>query len=163
MLHLIPRPLHIAALRLAHAVRMQWWKVRGGVVIGCRVLVLDEADRVLLIRHSYGSQRWMLPGGGLKRGEDVALAAQREVREEVGVTLAPIFEVDFCDEPLGGARNHIHVLAGWTSQPPVPDLREIAEARFFAVDDLPEATAMQIAAGLPRWVTAAKAARRAAD
>lgn len=163
MLHLIPRPLHIAALRIAHFIRSTWWHVSSGVVIGCRVLVLDPADRVLLIRHSYGSHRWMMPGGGLKRGEDVLKAAQREVREEVGITLSPMFELGVSDEPLGGGRNHIHMIAGWTQETPVPDGREVREARFFAADDLPDYVAARIAGRIPGWITEAKAARRAAE
>lgn len=163
MLHLIPRPLHVAALRTAHSIRSIWWRLTSGVVTGCRVLVIDEDERVLLIRHSYGSQRWMMPGGGVKRGEDVLIAAQREVREEVALTLAPVVMVDFSDEPLGSSRNHIHLVAGWTSGAPVPDGREIKDARFYALVELPDDIAGQLAGRIPGWVTAAKAARRAAE
>lgn len=163
MFHLIPRPLHIAALRIAHFIRSVWWRISSGVVIGCRVVVLDQDDRVLLIRHSYGSQRWMMPGGGLKRGEDVLEAAQREVREEVAIALSPLFELGISDEPLGGGRNHIHMIAGWTKDTPVPDGREVREARFFAADDLPEHVAARIAGRIPGWITAARAARRGAE
>lgn len=162
MFHLIPRPLHIAALRIAHSIRAVWWSMSSGVTVGCRVLVLDQAERVLLIRHSYGSQRWMMPGGGLKRGEDVLEAAQREVHEEVGITLSPVFELGISDEPLGGGRNHIHMIAGWTEDTPVPDGREVREARFFAAHDLPDYIAARIAGRIPGWITEAKAARRAA-
>ncbi|MFM6933032.1 MAG: NUDIX domain-containing protein [Novosphingobium sp.] len=162
MFHLIPRPLHIAALRLAHAVRSIWWRRSSSVVTGCRVLVIDAQDRVLLIRHSYGSQRWMMPGGGLKRGEDVRIAAQREVREEVALTLDPIVELGMSDEPLGGGRNHIHLIAGWTIETPSPDRREVLEARFFSAADLPDDLARPLQGPIPGWITAAKAARRAA-
>jgi ADP-ribose pyrophosphatase YjhB (NUDIX family) len=162
MFHLIPRPLHIAALRIAHGIRATWWHAASRTVIGCRVLVLDADERVLLIRHTYGSQRWMMPGGGLKRGEEVLIAAQREVREEVALTLEPMVELGISDEPLGGGRNHIHMVAGWTTDVPVPDGREVDEARFFALTELPDEIAARISGRIPGWVTAAKAARRAA-
>lgn len=57
-----------------------------------RVLLLDRADRILLIAHDPGSGSrpvWTAPGGGLEPGEDHAGAAQREVREELGVDVAP--------------------------------------------------------------------------
>ena len=63
----LPAPLHIAGLRLAHALRRRWWRLARllgrAPVRGCRVLVLDREERVLLIRHSYGERHWTLPGG----------------------------------------------------------------------------------------------------
>ena len=163
MLHLIPRPLHVAGLRTAHFIRLRWWRIAGSMVVGCRVLVLDEADRVLLIRHSYGSVRWMMPGGGLRRGEEVARAAAREVAEEVAIRLESLIEIGCAVEDLQGAKNRVHVLAGWTRESPVPDGREVIEARFFALDDLPRDTVRHLAERLPGWVTAAKAARLRPD
>lgn len=51
-----------------------------------RVIVMSKG-RVLLVRTSIGSQRWDFPGGGVKRGEDPQRCAQRELREETGITL----------------------------------------------------------------------------
>jgi len=52
-----------------------------------RVLLLDAADRVLLIAHLPGDGRtvWTAPGGGLDPGETHEQAATRELREEVGI------------------------------------------------------------------------------
>ena len=54
-----------------------------------RVLLLDDADRVLLIE-SYvdlgaESTHWITPGGGAEPGESPAAAAARELLEETGV------------------------------------------------------------------------------
>jgi ADP-ribose pyrophosphatase YjhB (NUDIX family) len=52
-----------------------------------RVLLLDDADRALLIAHLPGGERtvWTAPGGGLDLGETHEQAASRELREEVGI------------------------------------------------------------------------------
>jgi ADP-ribose pyrophosphatase YjhB (NUDIX family) len=50
------------------------------------LVLLEDGDRVLLIRPSY-RPAWSLPGGLLRRGEEPATAAVREVGEEVGVTV----------------------------------------------------------------------------
>jgi len=50
-----------------------------------RVLVLDAADRLLLVQ---SGEVWLLPGGGIEEGEEAAEAAARELREETGLTVA---------------------------------------------------------------------------
>jgi 8-oxo-dGTP pyrophosphatase MutT (NUDIX family) len=52
--------------------------------LGVSALVMDEAGRVLLVRHSY-NPGWRLPGGGVGRGEPPAEAVLRELGEEVGL------------------------------------------------------------------------------
>lgn len=50
-----------------------------------RVLLFDEADRVLLVRFWDGGRSWWCtPGGGIEPGESDEDAAQRELHEELG-------------------------------------------------------------------------------
>ena len=46
---------------------------------------VEQANRVVLVRHSYKSG-WMLPGGAVGRGEPPADAILRELQEEIGLT-----------------------------------------------------------------------------
>jgi 8-oxo-dGTP pyrophosphatase MutT (NUDIX family) len=56
-----------------------------------RVIVLDEDDRLLMLRghdpDEPGRSWWFTVGGGLEPGEDHRQAAVREVREETGFVL----------------------------------------------------------------------------
>lgn len=61
--------------------------------VGALCLVEHEDGRILLVRHSY-RPGWGLPGGIVKRREEVDVAARREVREEVGI------EVDLIGRPF---------------------------------------------------------------
>jgi ADP-ribose pyrophosphatase YjhB (NUDIX family) len=46
--------------------------------------LIERDGKVLLARHSYVSG-WLLPGGGVERGEPAEQAIMREMREEIGL------------------------------------------------------------------------------
>src|SRR5215475_7033205 len=53
------------------------------VALGACALV-EREGKILLVRHSY-VPGWLLPGGGVGRGEPPADAVVRELREEIGL------------------------------------------------------------------------------
>ena len=158
MLHLIPAPLHRLALRLAHGVRRRWWRLAQVKLEGCRVLALDSAGRVLLIRHSYGSGNWLLPGGGIARGEAPLAAAQRELAEETGLRLEQARCFAVIDEPLYGTVNRVHLVCGKAQGELRCDGREVIAARFFAATDWPGDLSPRLAAQLDGWLAQVGAA-----
>lgn len=52
-------------------------------------VVVECQGKVLVVRSLLGTGKWQLPGGGLHRGEDPALGAARELKEETGVVVPP--------------------------------------------------------------------------
>lgn len=54
-----------------------------------RVIVIT-GDKVLLVKLWLSAGSWILPGGGIHRGENHLAAAVREVREETGVVIDPV-------------------------------------------------------------------------
>lgn len=72
-----------AAIRLAYAGLRTYWFLLRPRIVGVKC-VLTHGDDVLLVRHTYGSRAWDLPGGTVKRRENPRDAARREMHEELG-------------------------------------------------------------------------------
>ncbi|SFJ96107.1 NUDIX hydrolase [Cellulomonas sp. KH9] len=139
-----------------------------------RVILLDERDRVLLVRgHDVDLPErswWFTVGGGIDAGETSRQAAVREVREETGIVLAtdelvgPVYTrsalFDFAartcrqDEDLYLARVRAADLAltreGWTAV----ELDVIDELRWWDLDELERVTIEVFPAGLADLVRA---------
>ncbi len=117
-----------------------YWRFRRPLTAGARVMVIDEKDRVLLVRHTY-MPGWFLPGGGVDRGETMRAAAERELREEVGVT--PKDDLAFFGLYANFAEyksDHVSLFTLRAFEMQARPNREIAEFGFFAVDALPPET-----------------------
>ncbi|WP_298672660.1 (deoxy)nucleoside triphosphate pyrophosphohydrolase [uncultured Sphingomonas sp.] len=68
--------------------------------------LVDEAGRVLVQQRPEGKALaglWEFPGGKIERGETPEAALCRELREELGITVAPadLAPVTFASEPRG--------------------------------------------------------------
>lgn len=118
------------------------WRFSRGMTLGVRAVVLHPQDGVFLVRHTY-VPGWHLPGGGVEPGETLLDALARELSEEAKVTLTapPQFHGMFFNSHVS-RRDHVAVFVVrefTVTAPHVPD-REIAEARFFPRDALPEGT-----------------------
>jgi 8-oxo-dGTP pyrophosphatase MutT (NUDIX family) len=124
--------------RVAHL----YWRCSRGMTLGVRALVIDERDRVFLVKHSY-VHGWYLPGGGVEPGENVIDALIRELREEGNIepTAPPALRGVFFNDRVS-PRDHVvlFVVRDYRQiAPPVPDYEIIAHG-FFGLDELPNDT-----------------------
>jgi 8-oxo-dGTP pyrophosphatase MutT (NUDIX family) len=106
-------------------------------IAGVSLLISDDAGRVMLVRHSYGSRQWALPGGGLAHGEEPEVAARRELREELGCEASGMTQIGRLEERISGAPHTAYVFAATLAGEPRPDRREVLQLRFFAEGELP--------------------------
>ncbi len=139
--------------RLIGSLARLFWRVTKPRTIGVRAVLTDAQGRVALVRHTYTAQ-WYLPGGGVKKGESIGDALLRELREEVAIT-DPVIErvLGVYHSRREGKDDHIVIFAVRTDTPQTADLAkadplEIAEAGWFALDDLPDTTSPPPAAAL---------------
>ena len=137
MFRLLPAPLHRTGVRVAHRVRKRWWRLARPKLKGVTLDARNARGDVLLVRHTYGSTAWTLPGGGIRLGEAPAAAARREFREELGCAIEDLEAAGTHKLVLDGARITRHIFTGTVGGTPEPDGREVAEAKFFAPDTLP--------------------------
>jgi 8-oxo-dGTP diphosphatase len=111
-----------------------------GFTVGAICVVERSDGRILLVRLSY-RDRWGLPGGLLRRGEDASAAAHREAGEEVGIAVELVGEPAVVVE-AGPRRVDVvyrarpaHGVDPDTVRPSSP---EIVEVGWFPSDELPE-------------------------
>lgn len=125
--------------RIARPLVFTHFRLKRGLTMGVRGLVLDGNGRVLLIEHTY-VPGWFLPGGGVERGETAEQALARELVEEVGVRIVGRAKL------VSAHSNHAHFpndhvliyrIDDWTAGP-ATQKGEIARMDWFAVEALPD-------------------------
>jgi ADP-ribose pyrophosphatase YjhB (NUDIX family) len=110
------------------------------------VLPVDEAGRVLLVRHAGHDAGWGVLGGAVDVGEPPAAAAVREAREEIGVDVqlvrlldvlgGPDYEVSY---PNGDRVAYVTAFyeARVVGSSPVVTDGELSEVAWFEPGELP--------------------------
>jgi ADP-ribose pyrophosphatase YjhB (NUDIX family) len=108
--------------------------------LGVRLVALDDAGGVLLVRHSYLPDLH-LPGGAVDLEETCRHAAVREAAEEGGLVLDSPPELFAVYRSAGGGRrDHILLYVSRAARQPKPKRPslEIVAARFHPLAALPE-------------------------
>ncbi len=120
-----------------HRLLRLYWYIFRPTGRGVKVVLCHEG-RVLMVRHNYGHKLWTFPGGGVKSGEVLTVAAIREVQEELGVALTAVVHLGTYESNY----EHKQVTVDcYTAQVPSESFAiddfEIAEGQWFLPDTLP--------------------------
>jgi 8-oxo-dGTP diphosphatase len=127
---------------------------RPAVDVAVGVLLRPEG-RFLLASRPAGKPYagyWEFPGGKLEPGESVADALARELREELGVEIAPPapWVVREFDYPHAYVRLHFCRVHAWHGE---PHPHEGQALRFCALDDLPDGPLLPATVPVLRWLS----------
>jgi len=104
-------------------------------MVGAASVIVDDAGRVLVVKHGYGELNWELPGGGGEAGESAEETARREALEEVGIQLDVERLVGVYWEPPDA--HHFVFRAQARGAPRAADPAEIDELGWFSPNALP--------------------------
>lgn len=120
-----------------------YFLLRRPMTLGVRGLVHDSrTSSILLIRHTY-VPGWQLPGGGVESGETMLEALERELFEEANIEFAaaPVLKSMHFNRQAS-RRDHVglYLIESFRQTTPKRPDHEIAEAGFFPLDNLPDAT-----------------------
>ncbi len=112
------------------------------MTLGSRGVLID-GNKVLLIRHTY-VKGWQFPGGGVDAGETMENTMRREVVEETGYETVGevIMHGVFLNNEVS-KRDHValYIVRNFRQVRSFEPNREIAEVRWFEVNELPDDTA----------------------
>ena len=106
------------------------------------ICVVERPDgHLLLVRQSYRREGWGFPGGLMRRGEDPADAAVRELREELSIDVElqglPVVVIDSPQRRVDVVFN-ARLSEGSEAPERTTHSPEISDARWFPPDGLPE-------------------------
>jgi ADP-ribose pyrophosphatase YjhB (NUDIX family) len=133
----LPVPARRVLYRNGYRVMRVVWLLTRPRVRGVKCVITD-GDQILLVRHTYGSSKWDLPGGTHKRHETPAQTASREMAEELDLHISDWIEMGEVPAMIHHRRETLQCFRVEVSGPPIRiDRGEIAAARWFARSELP--------------------------
>jgi len=143
MLQKKPRPLLIRCLRkvfyaCANPLQKIYWLLFRPYRPGAKTFVFNQ-DKLLLVRLGYGHKKWVLPGGGIDKGENGEEAAKREVKEEAGLDIENLIYIGkrFNTNQYKKVDVFYYTTKTYNSNL-VIDNQEIVDAGWFKINELPE-------------------------
>lgn len=97
-------------------------------------VVLHEGNIILIHRIRDGHEYWVIPGGSVEEGETAEEAVDRELNEELGITVlekGPLFDIECL-----GRREYFFKITKFTGIPTMggPELERMTPQNHYSLD-----------------------------
>lgn len=104
-------------------------------LVGVTGIIYNEVGEILLLKHTYRSHAWSLPGGYMKTGEHPKETLEREIKEETNLTVSVDEEMKTRTDRDSARLDlcYVGVLIGGDFKPSP----EVSEYGFFSQDRFP--------------------------
>lgn len=116
------------------------------IVPSIRAVIINDKQEVLLIRRG-DEGSWAMPAGSMELDESLFDCLKREVQEETGLDVLKAVPVALYSNPEWGTKNRfgdeyqlfefLFKVEAWTGAL-LTETDETMDARFFALDDMPD-------------------------
>lgn len=123
-------------MKLYRVVKNIIFSLIGKRTIGARIMLI-HANKILLVKHTY-QDGWYTIGGAVDRNESPLRAIQRELKEEVGITLRSppkLFSVYYSNAEKRD--DYIVFYVGSEYEQQEVRCREIQDQQWFDLNNLP--------------------------
>lgn len=118
--------------RLVARAFQQFWRLTRGMYLDVEACVIDEADRILMVRKEAGGT-WSLPASTVRNGENLETALRRLMRDVAGIEVNSKPELRGFYTESSDRQTGIYIVRNW-QQLSAP---ATFETRFFAPASLP--------------------------
>lgn len=116
--------------------RKCYWFLLRPVTIGVKIMAISNG-KILLVKNRY-EKMWYMPGGAVKNGETLIESAEREIKEECGVTPRNVRIFSVYTNFSEYKSDHIIVVRADIDELIPNKGLEIEELGFFNMENLPE-------------------------
>jgi len=116
-----------------------YWRIVRPKTIGVKALVINNEQEILLIK-AKALDSWVLPGGGVKKNENLVEAAQRETLEETGIKVTSQAQLLGVYSNFKEYKNDhiiVFVFKNWSKKTEHTSI-EVNQSQFFSLKNLPD-------------------------
>ena len=115
-----------------------YWFITRPKTRGVKVIIFNPENKILMVRLTYYPNTWTFVGGGVNKNEQPEDAILRECEEEVGIKLDNVEFVKTLDFNHEYKKDTLFIYKARVSNFDFQiDRKEVAEARWFDLSDLP--------------------------